>query len=69
MMKSGNATVQRLSEKMLFLSFLTSIGSAEGLVRCGGKMKYFLIAYFLSNSCSKNYQNRFMCVKSYGEIK
>jgi len=37
--------------------------SPEALVRWGGKVKYLLIAYFLSNICAKNYQNRFICVR------
>jgi len=32
------------------------------LVRSGGKIKYFSIAFFLSNICAKIYQNRFMYV-------
>jgi len=31
-----------------------SPGSADALVRCGGKIKYILIAYFLGNICAKN---------------
>jgi len=34
--------------------------SAEALVTWGGKMKFFLIAYFLGNIYAKNYENRFM---------
>jgi len=34
--------------------FRVSPGSAEALVRCGGKIKYILIAYFLGNICAKN---------------
>jgi len=33
------------------------------------KTKYILIAYFLSKICDKNYQNRLIYVKSYGETK
>jgi len=43
--------------------FLVSPGSAEVLVKWSGKIKCFLIVYFLSNSCAKNYQNRFMYVR------
>jgi len=43
---------------MLVLSFFISPGSAEALVRLGGKMKYLLIAYFLGDFCAKNYQNQ-----------
>jgi len=42
--------------------FRVSPGSADALVRWGGKIK-FLIAYFLSNICTKNYQHRFMYVR------
>ena len=34
--------------------FPVSPGSAEALVRCGRKIKYILIAYFLGNICAKN---------------
>jgi len=40
-----------------------SPGSATTLVRGGGITNYRLIAYSLSNSCAKNYQNRSMCVE------
>ena len=43
--------------------FYISPGSAEALVTCGGKIKYLLIAYFLSNICAENYQNLFMHVR------
>jgi len=33
-------------------------GSAEALVRFGGKIKFILIAYFLRNICAKNCRNR-----------
>jgi len=38
-------------------------GSAEALVRLGGKVKYHLTAYFLSNISSINYQNWSMYVE------
>jgi len=38
--------------------FPVSPGSAEALVRCGGKIKYILIAYFFGNICAKNCCNR-----------
>ena len=38
--------------------FPVSPDSADALVRCGGKIKYFLIAYFLGNICAKNCRNR-----------
>ena len=40
-----------------------SPGSAEALVRCGGKIKYILIAYFLGNICAKNCRNWTVHVK------
>ena len=43
--------------------FPVSPGSAEALVRCGGKIKYILIAYFLRNICAKNCRNRTVYVK------
>ena len=42
--------------------FPVSPGSAKALVRWSGKIKYLLIAYFLTNICDKNYQNRFMYI-------
>jgi len=62
-MKSGSAAVQHLSERTLFLSFFISPGSAEALVRWGGKIKYLLMVYFLSTFVPKNYENRFMYVR------
>ena len=44
------------------LSFFISPGSAQALVRWGGKMKYLLISYFLRKIYAKHYQNRLMCV-------
>jgi len=43
--------------------FPVSPGSAEALVRCAGKIKYILIAYFLGNICAKNYRNQTVYVK------
>ena len=43
--------------------FLVSPGSAEATVRCGGKIKYILIAYFLGNIYAKNCHNRTVYVK------
>jgi len=40
-----------------------SPGSAEAQVRWGGKIKYILIAYFLRNTCAKNYHNQRVYVK------
>jgi len=42
---------------MLFLKCCIFSGSAEALVRCGGKLRHLLIAYFLSNICAKHYEN------------
>ena len=49
--------MQNLSEDAIS-GFPVSPGSAEALVRCGGKIKYILIAYFLGNVCAKNCRNR-----------
>ena len=49
--------------------FPVSPGSAEALVRCGGKMKYILIAYFLDNICAKNCRNRTVYVKIIASCK
>jgi len=44
-------SLQRLSEnwKDIISGFLVSPGSAETLVKWGGKIKYVVIAYFLGN--------------------
>ena len=49
--------------------FPVSPGSAEALVKCGGKIKYILIAYFLGNSCAKNCHNRTVYVKIIASCK
>jgi len=43
--------------------FLVSSSSAEALVRWGGTIKHFMIAYFLHNTSTQNYENRLMYVK------
>jgi len=43
--------------------FSVSPGSAEVLVRCGGKIKYILIAYFLGNIYAENCRNGTVYVK------
>jgi len=54
--------MQRLSEKTQFwVSF--SPGSAEEQVRWDEKINYILIAYFVGNTCVKNYRNWAMYVK------
>jgi len=50
-------------------SFRQVVPKHTPLVRWDGKTKYILIAYFLSKICDKNYQNRLIYVKSYGETK
>ena len=42
---------------MLFLNYCIFSGSAEALVRCGGKLQHLLIAYFIDNTCAKYYEN------------
>jgi len=49
--------------------FPVSPGSAEALVRCGWKIKYILIAYFLGNICAKNCRNRTVYVKIIASCK
>jgi len=41
---------------MLFLNYCIFSGSAEALVRCGGKLLHLLIAYFPGNTCAKHYE-------------
>jgi len=60
--------MQHLSEKTIF-GFHVSPGSAEALVRCGRKIKYVLIAYFLRNICAKNSRNRTVYVKIIASCK
>ena len=45
---------------MLFLNYCIFSGSAETLVRCGGKL---LIANFLGNMCARYYENPTMLSK------
>jgi len=51
--------MQHLSEKTQFPGFLFPqvVQTAEALVRCGGKIEYILIAYFLGNIYAKNCHN------------
>jgi len=49
--------------------FPVSPGSAEAIVRRGGKIKYVLIAYFLGNICAKNGRNRTVYVKIIASCK
>jgi len=48
---------------MLFLNYCIFLGSAEVLVRCGGKLQQLLIANSLSNMCAKHYENPTMLSK------
>jgi len=43
--------------------FPISQGNAETLDRRGGKAKYRLISYFLTNTSAKNYRNRIVYIK------
>jgi len=61
--------MQHFSKKLQFPGFLFPQDSAEALVRCGGKTKYILIAYFLSNICAKNCRNRTVYVKIIASCK
>ena len=49
--------IHHLSEMMLFLNYCIFSGSAEALVRCGGKLQHQLIAYFLGYMFAKHYEN------------
>jgi len=49
--------------------FRVLLGSAEALVRCGAKIKFILIAYFLGNIYAKNCRNRIVCVKIIASCK
>ena len=61
--------MQHLSDKTQFPGFLFPPGSAEALVRCGEKIKYILIAYFLGNIFAKNCRNRTVYVKIIASCK
>jgi len=61
--KSGSALILHVREKMQFLHFSISPGSAEILVSRGGITNDHSIAYLLSNISAKNYQNWLMCVE------
>ena len=58
--------MQHLSENAI-PGFPVSPGSAEALVRCGGEIKYILIAYFLRNIYAKNCRNQTVC-KNYSML-
>ena len=60
--------MQHLSENAIS-GFPVSPGSTEALVRCGGKIKYILIAYFLGNIYAKNCRNRTVYVKLIASCK
>jgi len=49
--------------------FPVSPCSAEALVRCGEKIKYILITYFLGNIYAKNCHNRTVYVKIIASFK
>ena len=55
--------MQHLSEMMQFPGFLFPQVVQKHKLRCGGKIKYILIAYFLRNICAKNCHNRTVYVK------
>jgi len=48
---------------MRFLCFHDLPGSAEALIRRGGKIKYHLTSYCLGSIPVKNYQNRLMRIE------
>jgi len=49
--------------------FPVSRGSPEALVRCGGKIKYILIAHFFRNVFAKNCRNQTVYVKIIASCK
>ena len=53
----------RASLKRPILGVPNSQVSAETLVRRDGITNYHLIAYYFSNSSTKNYQNPLMCIE------
>jgi len=53
-LNSGNALIQRLSDKMRFLCFPALLGSGEARVIWGGTVKLILIVYFIRNISAKN---------------
>ena len=55
--------------KDAFSGFPVSPGSAEALVRSGGKIKYSLIAYFLGNIYAQNCRSRTVYVKIIASCK
>jgi len=55
--------------KMWFSCFAVLPGSAEAQVIWGGIVKRVLIAYFIGNISTKNYQNPFMHVKVIASIR
>jgi len=52
-----------LKWKDAIFGFPVSPGSVEAQVRWRGKIKYILIAYFLRNTCARNYHNQTVYVK------
>jgi len=62
-------SMQQFKWKDAISGFPASPGSVEALVRCGGKIKYILIAYFLGNICDKNCRNRAVYVKIIASCK
>jgi len=55
--------------KYAIFGFPVSPGSAEALVRCGGKINYILIAYFFGNVCAKSCRNQTVYVKIIASCK
>ena len=62
-LNTGKALIQQLTKNMRFLCFRALPGSAEALVRWGGKIKYHLTTYITGNITATNYQNRLMYVE------
>ena len=71
-LKLAKYVIQHLSVMMLFLYYCIISDSTKALVRCGGKLWHLLIAYFLGNTCAKDYKNSTMrsrvTAKSVGDV-
>jgi len=62
-LNSGNALIQRLSDKIRFLCFPALLSSGEARVIWGSTVKLILIVHFIRNISAKKYPNVFTCVK------
>jgi len=63
--EGGDGSAQR-GQNVIYdclVCFCISPGSAEALIRLGGKIKYLFIPAFSVIFVRKNHQNQFMCVR------